>query len=60
MVTWETGYLLVKRAGKYLCYNSFKVEWFWGPKHLSEKFEINDPRLKKFGYDEWADCVLVK
>lgn len=30
--------ILVKQQSKFLCWNSFKAEWFWGPKRLSEKF----------------------
>ena len=43
---------VIKFGIKYLCYNSF-ADYFWGPKHLSEKFiKQNDPMvdllLKKY------------
>ena len=44
---------VIKFGIKYLCYNSFAADYFWGPKHLSEKFiKQNDPMvdllLKKY------------
>lgn len=37
---------VIKFGDKYLCYNSFKVDYFWGPKHLSEKFlKINSLKM---------------
>lgn len=39
-------------SSKFLCYNSFKAKYFWGPKHLSELFALDDKKqlilLKNF------------
>jgi len=38
---------VIKFGNKYLCYNSFKADYFWGPKHLSEKFLLNDSKINQ-------------
>jgi hypothetical protein len=54
-VIWEEGYLLIKREGKYLFWNSFKAEWQWGPRRLSERFlggwndPLGDKLIEKLG-----------
>ncbi len=32
---------------KYLCYDSFKADLFWGPKHLSEKYSLGSKIMKQ-------------
>lgn len=39
--------VLVVRGGKFLCWDSYGARWFWGPRHLSEKFRHDGSRLAK-------------
>lgn len=42
-----TSNLVMKVANKYVCWNSFKSEWFLGPRLLSEVFFHNSPRISE-------------
>lgn len=35
---------LVKQGPKYLCWNSFKSSWYWGPRRLSER--LSEPKAQ--------------
>ncbi len=54
----ETYEVLVKQQNKYLCYNSFKAKYFWGPKRLSERFI--EPKAVEMAKQFHATAVYSK
>lgn len=52
---WVDRERLVKQGPKYLCWNSFKASWFWGPRHLSERLSM--PRAQALAA-QYNGCIV--